>query len=429
MMANQATELQAIRYSHTFAWTHLFRAFRIAIDIRKLLLAAVALLSLAVGDRLLSKLPFSPEAATVSIWPWEGTVGTSHPIRVPGAVLVAPGYSAGRVAEYWSTVLRPVTIFVQPGLILIQQDNSWSTVAWAWTRLFWALAVWAVFGGAIVRMAAVEFALDRRIRVRAALEFALSKFLAFFTAPLLPVVGIGFFWSLGLLGGLVGWIPGVGEPIVGVFWFFALLFGFVMALILIGLTVGWPLMHATIGTEATDSFDGFQRSFSYVFGKPWHYLFYVLIAVVYGMAVVFFVDLVTSLTVHLAGRSVASGLGQNATDVMIQSGPSLVGGSDLLQSRVVDDVSLGSRLAGGWLHVVAAILTGFVYSYFWTATTIIYFLLRKADDATELDEVFLADEPEPDDLLPLVTSDETPPVTIDDSTPETTSNPDTSSAP
>ena len=46
------------------------------------------------------------------------------------------------------------------------------------------------------------------------------------------------------------------------------------------------------------------------------------------------------------------------------------------------------------------------------------FLLRKADDATALDEVFLTDEPEPDDLLPLVASEETPPGTIDEAKPD-----------
>lgn len=415
-MANQATELQSIQYRRTFAWLHLFRAFRIAVDIRKLLLAAIGLVALSAGDRLLAMLPFAPPTAAVSLWPWESTIAAIDPMEVPSTVLANPQESAKRVTAYWSTVLRPVTVFIQPGLMLTQQNNSWPVIAWAWTRLFWTLAVWAVFGGAIVRMAAVEFALDRRMRVRSAMKFSLSKFLAFFTAPLLPIVGIGCFWGLGLLGGLVGWIPGIGAPIVGAFWFLALIFGFVMTLILIGLTAGWPLMHATIGTEATDSFDGFQRSFSYVFGKPWHYLFYVLIAVAYGMAVVFFVDVVTSMTVQLAARSVASGMGQKATDAMMQVEPTT--GSD----EDTTDVLLGSRLAASWLHVTSAILTGFVYSYFWTATTIIYFLLRKADDATALDEVFLTDEPEPDDLLPLVASEETPLATIDEAKPDDVSD-------
>jgi hypothetical protein len=37
---------------------------------------------------------------------------------------------------------------------------------------------------------------------------------------------------------------------------------------------------------------------------------------------------------------------------------------------------------------------GFLYSYFWTASTCIYLLLRRDADATEMDEVFLEEEQE-----------------------------------
>ena len=36
----------------------------------------------------------------------------------------------------------------------------------------------------------------------------------------------------------------------------------------------------------------------------------------------------------------------------------------------------------------------FVFSYFWTATTAIYFLLRRHVDATEMDEVYIPEEGE-----------------------------------
>ena len=52
--------------------------------------------------------------------------------------------------------------------------------------------------------------------------------------------------------------------------------------------------------------------------------------------------------------------------------------------------------------MVGLMMVAFVYSYFWSASTIIYFLLRQSDDATDLDEVYLPDEQERDELLPLV---------------------------
>jgi hypothetical protein len=43
-------------------------------------------------------------------------------------------------------------------------------------------------------------------------------------------------------------------------------------------------------------------------------------------------------------------------------------------------------------------MLGFAYSLFWSASTIIYFLLRKAVDETDLDEVYM--EEEQDELFP-----------------------------
>jgi hypothetical protein len=53
---------------------------------------------------------------------------------------------------------------------------------------------------------------------------------------------------------------------------------------------------------------------------------------------------------------------------------------------------LGSWMVTFWLWIVFLLVLGFGYSYFWTASTIIYFLMRRAVDDTEMDEVHLEDE-------------------------------------
>ena len=62
----------------------------------------------------------------------------------------------------------------------------------------------------------------------------------------------------------------------------ALVAGLLMAILLLGLLFGWPLMWATISTEETDSFDALSRSYAYVFQRPLHYLFYAFVAGVVG---------------------------------------------------------------------------------------------------------------------------------------------------
>ena len=51
----------------------------------------------------------------------------------------------------------------------------------------WSLAIWAFFGAAITRIAAVQLAANERITWGAALRYACSKFFAYFFAPLFPL--------------------------------------------------------------------------------------------------------------------------------------------------------------------------------------------------------------------------------------------------
>ncbi len=76
--------------------------------------------------------------------------------------------------------------------------------------------------------------------------------------------------------------------------------GFVIGLAVIGLVVGWPLMAPTISTEGTDSWEALSRSFSYVFQKPFHYLWYAIVAMCYAAVLIFVVGFIGSFTVYLS---------------------------------------------------------------------------------------------------------------------------------
>src|SRR5262249_40182339 len=94
------------------------------------------------------------------------------------------------------------------------------------------------------------------------------------------------------------WVPIFAEFWDGIFWFIPLGLGLIMAVVLVGL-IGWPMIHATLSTEGSDSFDALSRSYSYLYQKPWHYLFYAFVALTYGAVIVFFVGLMGSLMVYL----------------------------------------------------------------------------------------------------------------------------------
>ena len=98
---------------------------------------------------------------------------------------------------------------------------------------------------------------------------------------LLPIGGV----LLAMIPVLVlGWImrTNVGLLLGGFLWPLVLVAGFIMAILLMGVLFGFPLMWGAISAEGTDSFDALSRSYAYVFQRPLHYLFYIVVAGLLG---------------------------------------------------------------------------------------------------------------------------------------------------
>ncbi|HUB25819.1 MAG TPA: hypothetical protein VL992_10360, partial [Tepidisphaeraceae bacterium] len=153
------------------------------------------------------------------------------------------------------------------------------------------LCAWALFGGAIARLTAIQVARDDRISMRQAVDFAVGKFLSFLSAPIIPLVIVVIVGLLVAAASLVGNIPFLGPIIIGGGFIVALLGGFIMTLVILGSVGGFNLMYPTVAVEGSDSFDAISRSFSYVYACPWRMLFYTAVAVGYGAATYLFVRL------------------------------------------------------------------------------------------------------------------------------------------
>jgi hypothetical protein len=67
----------------------------------------------------------------------------------------------------------------------------------------------------------------------------------------------------------------------------------------------------------------------------------------------------------------------------------------------------GAGLIHFWTGCVKLLDVGYLFSYFWTAATAVYFPLRRDVDHTDVDEVFLdADQSEPSSELPVISKDQ-----------------------
>jgi hypothetical protein len=409
-MADNTVDLYDLQYRRLFPWLHLTRTFWIAIDVRKLILAVAALVLVSVGEVVIDQLPFGrstdqAELRQRAVWPWQEPLGYDLPNGKDGlselqGALRQPGTALWRVTSNWQIALLPFRKLIDPAFVVLRGDATIGQVADAVTRLLWNLFVWSIFGGAISRMCSVQFARDQQIGIRRALIFSASRFAGYVAAPLMPLVGIAILWMLCVLGGWIGRIPGgFGQGLLGVLWGLELLFGFFMAIVLIGVAIGWPLMFATISVEGTDGFDALSRAYNYVFERPLYLLWQAIVMMFYGSIVIYFVWLMAQLLTQLAVWGVSWGMGYDAAAGLIGGGTGLIAPGESVGESTA---GWGAPLAGAWMRLLASIVVGFVYSFFWSSSTIIYFVLRHSVDANEFDEVFVEEAEERDELLPLV---------------------------
>ena len=133
-----------------------------------------------------------------------------------------------------------------------------------------------------------------------------------------------------------------------------------------GLALGWPLMHATVAAEGEDAPDALSRSYSYVNQRAARYLAHAAASWIIGgigLAVAF---LFARVVVTLADWGVG------------------LGAPDPLPST-----DLADSVRAFWPRLVGVLVHAWAYSYFWSASSLIYLILRRDVDGTPWHDVYL----------------------------------------
>lgn len=395
MVIDEKGTLRAVKWSEIFPWLSLSRVFRLAISARLLLLGALGVLLVQLGWYVAGVLLVQRDA-TVCPWLEVVSVVPNRPglpawdLDRPESISGAAVQLTGPMYLVWSQVSSPVAQ-------LFRLDGGVAVFAYAPVALAWMLLVWSLIGSAITRTAAVRLAADEQLSWSLTLGHVKSKWRAYFAAPLFPLAGVLLAaLPMGLLGLLLR--LDIGVLLLSLVWFLYLFGGLVMAVLLLGLMFGWPLMWATISTEGTDSFDALSRSYAYVFQRPLHYLFYAIVAGIIGLLGWVLVYNFAASVVALAYWGASWGAGAERV-ALIGAGTNPFGPIG----------NAGIAIVHFWTGLVKLLAVGYLYSFFWVAATAIYLLLRQEVDATELDEVFLDDEAEDEQAgyaLPPLATDE-----------------------
>jgi hypothetical protein len=406
----------------SFLFPRIFRAFGLSLQPAKLTLAFLALAAICgtgwvmdwsrtvvVADRFV--LMDAQGKPTVLGQPTELDVYARSAASVPGflAARRAEHQRAGVFGTLWHFGAGQFRRGLY-SIFLLDSHGVLDSVANCVKALIWAfqyhplysiiffmavLAVLSLAGGALCRIAALEFARAQRASLAEALRFGIRRFASLFTAPLAPVVVILVFGLVLItLPGLAGNIPVVGELLVGLSLPLAVLAAGVVVVFLVGTVAGLNLMFPAVAYEDADCFDAMGRSFSYVYTGLWRLGFYTLVAVVYGAVCYVVVRFFAFLLLWVVYRFLQIGFfGHNEKLLQIWSGPLFDNFYGAVSATPHTwSVELGAWLVRFWITVVVGLVASFAISFYFSAHTIIYALMRNRVDKTPLDEVYTGPE-------------------------------------
>lgn len=340
-------------------WRDIFMAFRVALDPKKLLLCFLGLALSFFLTVLLLMIVGSAIDERLSLWTYEF------------------GFRSWFCSNCDAVYQSPPVTWSLFTLVLVVLNS-----------LFWSY-----FGGAVTRLASLQVTKDESLELDKAMKFSHRKYSSYFWSVGACVAGFLFFMLVVSAVSLLGAIPWhIGDFLsifLMVFYPLAVLAGFLMTLIAIGTVFGSPLFYPAISAEGTDAFDAISRGFGYVYTRPWQYIAYQLVALGHGIVSVGFVYLFGWLMLTFtdaAGFSMGKTF-HNITYIWIQSPESNL-------------QSLAGYIYAFWYSLVAGMVFAYGLSYFFSAQTIIYFLLRKKVDGIEVNEVYEEKEELPSNLPP-----------------------------
>jgi hypothetical protein len=444
-MAEQPAKIRDVAWFELFSWLMLARSVRIALMARVLLLGALGLILTALGWWVISSLFSHSDDVVIQtwyakspIWLWDESLGFDVPSQPRSAAQIV-SYATEDVektpGQLWLYLTKPFIEMFSAGV-------TWFGFFFLLLCGIWELIVWGLIGGAITRIAALKFTRDEAPGPVAAVSHVLAKLPSYSLPPLIALGGAAVFAiQLAIFGLLIniGFFAFLGA----LAWPFVLLLGLLMAILLLGALVGWPLMWATISVEGTDAFDALSRSYAYTYQRPWRLLWYVLVVAVLAIVSMCVVRIFALTTIALGDWSVDWGasaytmnevvrpeadsvdrdarptetgtnaataagnaaatettaapqlIAPNAADAAVPQSARTEANADGTPSRDLGLMRNGARRAiSFWKWLMEALAAGYQAGFLWVAAVGVYLLLRRDIDGVQTSEVYVDQDAE-----------------------------------
>ena len=237
-------------------------------------------------------------------------------------------------------------------------------------------AVFLFFAIFLSRKGAVRLATTERSPIAETWRFATKRYPSVLLALFIPMLGVF------LSGAVVDWLS-CGSRIFCAMSPVIMLASFVNVACRLGMLIGAPMVIAAVAVDRCDGFDAFSRTFSYLFQRPFHVVFYLFLLEAFGWLGYY----VTSVFVSLMNGVMTELVHVNLTTL------------DMRLPWV--------RLCWGFFRSIPA---GFLVSYYILASTALYYILRRCVDGVAYDKVAMRRDLDVRRLRPILADSEGAPV-------------------
>ena len=226
----------------------------------------------------------------------------------------------------------------------------------------WIYIGWCLFGGSLHRDAGIDCVENKSFSIMELFNFVSKNFWVFFFAPFLPL----FIGAIGIIINIfLGYLTNILEKHIGIpagvsvaVLFIPIFIISILALISFIATFLSPsLSFCGIAIDELDQYDAVSHCVSFICYKTWRYIFYHIVALIYGLITAIFSVSVCTFIGFIMIKTFSIGLGRPI---------------DLLNPSGIN----GSWIMSFMAFVYSGMILGFVISYYVTLKTHIYILLR-----------------------------------------------------
>ncbi|MCA9304462.1 MAG: hypothetical protein KC996_10100 [Phycisphaerales bacterium] len=328
-------------------WPKLLRAPAMALSPSRLMIGTVA-------------------AFVLTVLSWVPSLWLEHPPRVlPGSERAA--------------ALNPLDAFDRFLGVLVNAHAA--VVTHPWTSLIVGipmLIALSLFGCVIARSAAVEFSQGRLNDPSSTSAFVLRRASHLLTATLGPLVFAALLLGLIALGGFL-----ISAPIVNIvgaiLYALGLVLGVIVTLVLALHLLALPLIAPAVACEGADGFDAVQRSYAYIVGRPLR--MFVFAAILFSLGSLSFALCQMLLSGSIGLTDWTMQLLANDAGARVLSGNGELGATQPIAHNIIEF----------WRALFQLVFAGYVISYFYTASTMLYLVIRRVCDGQEISELWYDD--------------------------------------